>query len=111
MIPRSRLLESYQSHLQHLRGAYDQALDAAGLDAVVPHSGTLARKSVFDDQYWSLKAVPEFQHWAPMPWPECAVLVARGHGARLLAYLDKSFWERHATPDWELLRSALDVGM
>ncbi|MEW5853710.1 MAG: Xaa-Pro dipeptidase [Myxococcota bacterium] len=111
MITRPRLLDSYQAHVAHLRSAYDKALDAAGLDAVAIHSGSLLRKSIFDDQYWSLKLVPSFQHWAPLPWPDSAILVVRGKGARVLAHQDKSFWERHTTPDWDLIRSALEVTM
>ena len=109
MLTRAQLTQAYSAHVTHLQARYERILDACGLDAVALHSGSLVKKTVFDDQTWPLRPVPYFLHLAPLAWPECAVLVERGRDVRLLAYTDKSFWERHRAPDWELLRSALSV--
>lgn len=106
---RQELVSAYQAHVSHVAHLYHQAMDNHGAHTVVVHSGTLQKKSGFDDQYWSLRPVPHFQHWAPLAWPDCALVIERGKAARLLAWEDKSFWERWAQPDWAFLQSGLDV--
>jgi len=106
---RAHLLESYQAHIKHLTKVYQQSMDAHGLQAVAIHSGSLQKRSVFDDQHWPLRPVPAFQHWAPFPWVDQALVVPRTGAATLCVYRDKSYWERFAEPDLALLRSALNL--
>jgi Xaa-Pro dipeptidase len=106
---RTQLVSAYKAHVTHLANLYNQALDATGFDGVVIHSGSLQKRSVFDDQHWPLRPVPHFQHWAPLPWPDCAMLVVRGTAPRLVVYKDCSYWERWTQPDFGLIQSALEV--
>jgi Xaa-Pro dipeptidase len=105
----AQLESAYQAHVAHLKTVYTQALETAGLDGVLIHSGSLMKRTQFDDQSWPLRLVPYFQHWAHLPWPECALLVLKAGPVKLLAYEDKSFWERWTQPDWNLLMGCLDV--
>src|SRR5215468_3056205 len=95
------LLGLYKAHVAHLLAKTSAALGDEGLDAVVIHSGLLQKRSDFDDQYWPLKAVPHFQHWAHLEWPDCAIHVRAGQKPVLLYIRDKSFWERMPEPDWK----------
>ena len=76
------------------------------LDAIVAiHSGSLRKKrSEFDDQYWPLRPVPHFQHWAPLAQPDCALIVTPGKPKPTLAWLKAfDFWE------YAFLRAPRDV--
>ncbi len=104
------LPQLYLAHLDSLAARTAGALAVAGYDALVIHSGSLAKRSVFDDQYWPLRLVPQFAHWAYLEWPESALIFRPGENApRLLAMRDLSFWERHREPQWDILRGALDI--
>src|ERR1700691_3935078 len=73
-----RLAQLHRDHVTALQSRYEEALVAAELDAVVLHSGSLKKRSDFDDQYWPLRPVPHFQHWAPLAQPDCAIVVQPG---------------------------------
>jgi Xaa-Pro dipeptidase len=60
----------------------------------VIHSGSLVKRSVFDDQYWPLRVVPHFQHWAPLAQVDCAIVLEAGAAKPKLAWLKSfDFWE------------------
>ncbi len=99
----------YAAHIQHLDTAYQIALEGTGFDAVLVHSGRLERKSAFDDQDWPFRAVPAFEHWADIEWPDSAIVVRRGAPPLLVAHANQSFWEKPKTPDWDLLKAGLQV--
>ncbi len=94
------MLESlYRQHIAELERRYAPVLQAAGYDAVLIHSGSLKKRSDFDDQYWPLRVVPHFQHWLPLALPDCAVYLEPG-GKRILYWLQsQSYWERPAEPE------------
>lgn len=106
---RMELETAYQAHVAHLIRAHHHAMDKAGVTSLVIHSGSLQKRSAFDDQYWPLRVVPAFAHWCPLTWPDAALVLESGRPPRLLVYEDKSFWERWARPDLPFLESALEV--
>ena len=65
----------YVDHVAELEGRYARVIGEASWDAVVIHSGLLAKRSAFDDQYWPLRPVPHWQHWLPLAEPDCALVV------------------------------------
>lgn len=83
----------YRDHAATLLAAYARALETAELDAVVLHSGSPQKRTVFDDQYWPLRPVPHFQHWAPIAEADCFVIVTK-EGAKLWRKKVTSVWER-----------------
>lgn len=99
----------YPSHVADRLARLTPSLSAAGYDGVVIHSGSLEKRTVFDDQYWPLRTVPYFEQWAHLSWPECAVHVVPGQRPRLYAARDQNFWERPTEPDWDFLASAFEV--
>jgi len=99
----------FADHIQHLTAGYARALQAGRFDGVIVHAGRLERKSPFDDQDWPFRAVPAFEHWAPVMWPDSAVLMRLGQPPKLLAHRNLSFWEKPAEPDFELLGAAFEV--
>ena len=101
------LLDLYRRHVDDLTAGTTAALEAAGYDAVVIHSGSPIKRSVFDDQFWPLRGVPHFQHWAHLQWPDCALYLAVGEGPKLLHLRSRDFWERPREPDWSALGAAL----
>ncbi|MCK6550207.1 Xaa-Pro dipeptidase [Myxococcota bacterium] len=103
------LVAQYRAHVESLTKRASAVLAAEQLDAMVVHSGSLVKRSEFDDQYWPLRTVPHFQHWAHVDWPECAIHLVAGQRPRLLFQRDRNFWERPREPDWTLLGSALEL--
>jgi Xaa-Pro dipeptidase len=95
------LTRLYARHLEDLSRSYDEILKTAGLDAVVIHSGSLRLRTVYDDQYWPLRATPHFQHWVPLAQPDCALVVAAGKPPVLVWPHATSIWETPARPETE----------
>jgi len=92
-----------------LQVRYEAALVAAGLDAVVIHAGSLRKRSEFDDQYWPLRPVPHFQHWAPLAQTDCAIVVEAGKKPRLAWLKAFDFWEEPCTPETDHFVGSFDV--
>jgi Xaa-Pro dipeptidase len=103
------LIPLYKAHAAHLLERTSTALGEEGFDAVVIHSGLLHKRSEFDDQFWPLRVVPHFQHWAHLEWPDCAIHVRAGQKPVLLYVRDRSFWERVPEPDWSELSEVFDL--
>jgi Xaa-Pro dipeptidase len=87
------LARLYDEHLADLAARYAAFLESAGLDAVVLHSGSLKKRSEFDDQYWPLRATPHFQHWLPLAEPDCALVIVSGQKPKLIWAKEQTFWE------------------
>ncbi len=96
-------LELYAGHISTLADRASSALRNEGFDRVLIHSGELQTKSPFDDQDWPYRAVPHFEHWAPIGWPGQAIFLEADRAPRLYVIRSKSFWERMGEPDWRLL--------
>src|SRR5438094_1144928 len=95
----SLLQRLYADHVADLARRTSAALRAAGFDAIVIHSGSLKKRSDFDDQYWPLRAVPHFQHWCPLAQPDCAIVFEPGKQP-ILAWLKAvDFWEHPGKPE------------
>lgn len=99
----------YQAHVADRLQRLQQGLEGTGYDGVVIHSGSLEKRTVFDDQFWPLRTVPYFEQWAHLGWPECAVHLVPGRRPRLYAARDLSYWERPNEPDWNFLGQAFEV--
>jgi Xaa-Pro dipeptidase len=99
----------YSAHVAELGQRYGRVLEEHGLDAVVVHSGSPIRRSVFDDQFWPLRGCPHFQHWVALREPDCALLVRKGRRPLLARTTASSFWEKPAAPESEAFLEVLDV--
>jgi Xaa-Pro dipeptidase len=99
----------YTAHFADLERRYGAALEAAGYDAVAIHSGSLLPRSTFDDQYWPLRAVPHFQHWAPLAEPDAAIVFERSRKPRLCRLTVTSFWEAPPAPEADFFLASFDV--
>jgi Xaa-Pro dipeptidase len=88
----------YLDHVAELEARYANALSEHGWDGVLIHSGSLVKRSGFDDQYWPLRPVPHWQSWLPLAEPDCALLVRPGRPPKLLETVARSFWEKPAAP-------------
>ena len=89
----------YLEHVAALQRAYEALLVDTKWDAVLIHSGSALPKTMFDDQSWSLRATPHFQHWLPLPEGECALLVRGGKKPVLFRPSELSFWESPPPPE------------
>ena len=107
-----QLTHLYAEHLRALTQGYAQALRSAQYDAVVVHSGAPQQRTQFDDQYWTLRVTPHFQHWLPLAEAECALVIEPGKRPTLLWNHDPSFWEQPAPPDsqhWQAHFEIIDI--
>jgi len=98
-LDRQTLEPLYRSHIETLVGAYAKALTGSGLDAVVIHSGTPVKRSIFDDQFWPQRAVPHFQHWMPLVTPRSALVIEVGKQPKFLYFDVVDFWEQPPRPE------------
>ena len=101
----------YAAHVAHLQAAYEKVLDEHRLDAIVLHSGTSQPRTRFDDQFWALRPLPEFQHWLPLALADSALVVSRRR-PKLVRLVEENFWERPpgtAVQDFEPLFEVSDV--
>ena len=103
------LARLYSDHVRAVSARYEAALAAHGYDAVVIHSGSPKKRTVWDDQFFPLRPTPEFHLWAPLTDPDCYVVYEAGQKARLFWPESKSFWERPAPPDATFFLDVLDV--
>ena len=99
----------YAGHVRALEEAFARVLPEQGWDAAVIHSGSLLKRSQFDDQSWSFRPCPHFQHWLPLAEPECVVVVRPGHRATLLRTNEASFWEQPRPPESDAFAAVLEV--
>src|SRR5438105_11020712 len=104
-----KLEELHRAHVSRLQADTARALQRHGFDALVIHSGTPLKWMQPDDNYWPLRTMPEFRHWAPLTEAGCAVVVEPGRKPRLLRPMERSFWEAPAAPESDHFWSAFDV--
>src|SRR5256885_11603430 len=105
----TELRRLHAAHTAQLQRAYERVLSSAGLDAVVLHSGSLKSRSAFDDQYWSLRPTPHFQHWLPLAEANCALVVRAGMRPLLIWLKEQNFWENPAPPDSDHWQPQFDI--
>jgi Xaa-Pro dipeptidase len=100
----------YQAHIAELTAAYERVMASENLDAIVLQGGVAKKKSQFDDQWFPLRMLPHFQHWAPGFSEAGATLVlTAGKRPKLFWEQRENFWERAPEPDWNFLGGALDL--
>jgi Xaa-Pro dipeptidase len=99
----------YRDHLQELDRRYAPVLAAGGWDAIAIHSGSLKKRTEFDDQYWPLRPTPHFHHWLPLSQADCGLLVRPGAKPRLFQLKITSFWERPPKVERDHYRACFDV--
>ncbi len=85
--------ELYRAHLTRIEGAYGRAIDEAGYDALVIHSGAEAPHSSFDDQHWPLRPTPAFTHWLPLCEADALLVIRPGARPQLIRTVTTDFWE------------------
>jgi len=105
----SQLTDLYRAHHADLASRYAPVLETAGVDALVVHSGTPQKRTEQDDQYWSLRPTPHFQHWLPLAQADCVLILVPGKRPRLLWFKSKSFWEKAALPETNHWESSFDI--
>ena len=103
------LAAAYLGHLRMLEERYAPALATLGLDRLVIHSGTPKPRTVFDDQFWSLRPTPHFQHWLPLAEADSALVIEPGKRPKLVWHRTTSIWERPPEPEWMEWASSFDV--
>jgi Xaa-Pro dipeptidase len=99
----------YRSHIDTLTRAYALALVESKYDAVVIHSGTPAKRSIFDDQFWPQRAVPHFQHWMPLITPRSALVIEAGKKPAFFHFDVVDFWEHAPVPESDHFWPCFDV--
>jgi Xaa-Pro dipeptidase len=99
----------YLEHVRDLETRIARVLQDHGFDGVAIHSGSLAKRSWFDDQFWPLRVCPHFAHWAPLAEPDALLVVHAGRRARLLRLMNESFWEKPPPPESDAFEKAFDV--
>ncbi|HXX68490.1 MAG TPA: Xaa-Pro dipeptidase [Polyangiaceae bacterium] len=99
----------YVEHVATLERGAGVALESTGWDAVVIHSGSLIKRSEFDDQYWPLRPVPHWQHWLPLAEPDCALVIRPGARPILLRSTAATFWEKPPLPETLVFFDVFDV--
>ena len=103
------LTRLYQGHVDWLNARYGEALSQTGWDAVVVHSGSPKKRSIFDDQYWPVRPTPHFQHWLPLVCTHSCVVVEAGRKPKLVWMSQLDFWEAPPTPETDHFWPSFDV--
>ncbi len=99
----------YPDHVAQLKALYAKALQEAGYDAVVIHSGTPRKKTTYDDAYWPIRPTPFFHHWVALYEPHCYLVVHSDQRVQLTWPQTHDFWERLAAPESTAFMHSLDV--
>lgn len=89
----------YVQHVRDLERRVSTVIQTTAFDAAIIHSGSLIKRSDFDDQFWPLRPVPHWQHWVPLAEPDCALVVRPGRRTTLLRPTASSFWEKLGDPE------------
>jgi Xaa-Pro dipeptidase len=99
----------YVEHVADLGRRVASVLSELGWDVLAIHSGSLLKRSRFDDQLWPLRPCPSFQHWLPLSEPERLVVVRPPRKPVLLRPAMDDFWERPAPPESAAFADVFDV--
>ncbi len=99
----------YPAHVDELVARYAEVLDEAGIDTLVIHSGAAKTRTDFDDQFWSVRPTPHFQHWLPLSDPDCFLVIEGGKRPLLLWQKSSSYWENVPPPESDAFTRTLRV--
>ncbi len=99
----------YRDHVATLKRRATAALEGAGFDALVIHSG-VPPVQFLDDQDYPFKVNPHFKAWVPVSDNPHSVLVYKPGGTpKLLFYQANDYWHLPASWPREGWTQALDV--
>jgi Xaa-Pro dipeptidase len=84
----------YAAHVATLQQKFEPLFETHHLDAIVLGSGVAQPRTRFDDQFWALRPLPQFQHWLPLAVADSALVLRPGKRPRLLILEQDNFWER-----------------
>lgn len=104
-----QLTREYREHTRWLTNRYEEALRATAYDGVILHSGSPRPRSIFDDQFWPMRATPHFQHWLPLVTAHSALVIEPGKKPKLIWNRELGFWENPAAPETDHFWSEFDV--
>jgi Xaa-Pro dipeptidase len=93
MIDPQRLHTDYLAHVAQVTRGIGEALGKLGLDSVVLHSGSLVKRTRFDDQYWPLRLNPHFAHLIPLEAPDSAIVIVPGARPKLVHNVARDYWD------------------
>lgn len=99
----------YKGHVASLDAAYDRLLTEHQLDAIVIHSGTAKKRSLYDDQYWPVRCTPHFEHWIALGEAGCLLIKEQGKPARVIWPVVTDFWERPRPPELAHAEGAIEL--
>jgi Xaa-Pro dipeptidase len=99
----------HRSHAETLAERTSVLLQQNGWDALAVHSGTPQKRTRVDDNDWPLRPTPEFQRWAPLAEPGCAIMLQSGKKPKLVRFVTSSFWEDQAPPEVDWFWGSFDV--
>lgn len=84
--------EHYSEHLRQIQRRWEQALDEAGFEAAVVHSGT-PLVSFLDDYEYAFRPNPLFLYWLPLTHhPDSVLMVRPGQAPLLCFYQPDDYW-------------------
>ena len=91
---------TYSAHLETIVRRASNALDSAGYDSLLVHSGS-PPMWFLDDQHYPFKANAPFKLWAPVTdVADCFVFFQPGRRPRMLFHQPTDYWHKSATlPD------------
>jgi Xaa-Pro dipeptidase len=99
----------HRSHVEALSRDIAAALEKNGFSGLVLHSGTPAKRTEADDQYWPLRPTPHFQHWLPLAEPGCLLIAVPGQRPLLVRPPVRSFWEALPLPESDHFWDSFDL--
>lgn len=103
------LVSLHRAHVDLLSRGVAAALEQHGYSALVIHSGTPLKRTDADDQYWSLRPTPHFQHWLPLAEAGCVLVIVPGKKPWLFRPAETSFWEAPPPPESDHFWGQFDV--
>lgn len=92
--------------MNRIAAAYGRAIEEAGYDALVIHSGAEAPHNSFDDQHWPLRPTPAFTHWLPLAEADALLIIRPGARPALIRTVTSDFWEGSGAPPEEAIGHA-----
>ena len=99
----------YWDHLQTVMRRADDALSAAGFDALVIHAG-VPPIQFLDDQAYPYKVNPHFKAWVPiLDNPQCVLIYVPGSRPRVLFHQPNDYWHKPASLPSEPWTEAVEL--
>ena len=99
----------YRDHLQTIMRRADDALAAAGFDALVIHAG-VPPIQFLDDQTYPYKVNPHFKAWVPiLDNPQCVLIYVPGSRPKVLFHQPNDYWHKPASLPREPWTEAVEL--